>query len=428
MVGRRTGFTVPLQRAQEELLTGGRSGLPASLGRGVRLLVRESWERCQALGVDPDASPPMALTDDELAAERDRHPLALVLPVVRRLLVEHAVDDDLVVAVTDASGRLLWVEGHAAVRARCEGMHFAAGVRWDEGSAGTNAPGVALALDRPVSVLAAEHWGRAVQPYSCSAAPVHDPRTGELLGALDLTGDDRAAAPAALALVRATVAAVEGELLLRWQGGSTRTGVPGRRVAARAADQALALHALGTHPSVVLPDGSVRHLSLRHAELLLLLAAHPEGLSGDALAVELDERDLDPVTVRAEVSRLRRVLGPDALLARPYRLARPVLEVVQQVRAHLDAGRVSAAVAAYPSRLLADSDAPGVVAMREALEQELCAAARGCGDPETLLACARGPAGHTDAATWRECVRTLPPGPDRERARAQLQGLGAVGR
>ncbi|BAJ31356.1 MULTISPECIES: GAF domain-containing protein [Kitasatospora] len=60
--------------------------------------------------------------------------------------------------------------------------------------------------------------------------------------------------------------------------------------------------------------------SPRHAELLLLLALHRDGLSAAQLADALFADPARTVTVRAELSRLRRHLG--ALLeARPYRLA-----------------------------------------------------------------------------------------------------------
>jgi hypothetical protein len=61
-------------------------------------------------------------------------------------------------------------------------------------------------------------------------------------------------------------------------------------------------------------------LSPRHAELLLLLAVNPDGLSAAALSEELYGSPDHAVTVRAEASRLRRHLG-GVLLQRPYRFA-----------------------------------------------------------------------------------------------------------
>ncbi|MFI7101028.1 GAF domain-containing protein [Streptomyces sp. NPDC050161] len=69
------------------------------------------------------------------------------------------------------------------------------------------------------------------------------------------------------------------------------------------------------------PAGTWTHaLSPRHAELLFLLAAHPEGRSAAELAQDLFGDGGRTVTVRAELSRLRRHL-PGVLAHRPYRFA-----------------------------------------------------------------------------------------------------------
>ncbi len=74
--------------------------------------------------------------------------------------------------------------------------------------------------------------------------------------------------------------------------------------------------------------GSWSHpLSPRHAELLLLLATGREGRTAAQLAEALFGDAGRTVTVRAELSRLRRYLG--GLLAhRPYRIADSVLVIV----------------------------------------------------------------------------------------------------
>ncbi|WP_157875772.1 GAF domain-containing protein, partial [Streptacidiphilus griseoplanus] len=189
-----------------------------STGRadGIRPVVLASWRRCARSGVDPEhTTPAIALSEEQLRQRRRDHPLAAVLPLVRSLLVEPAADTGQIVAVADAAGRLLWVEGHPRLRLRAEQMGFLPGACWLEEEAGTNAPGTALALDHPVQIFAGEHFSRAVHPWSCAAAPLHDPRTGALLGVLDVTGGDHVAAPQALALVRAAAAAAEAELRLR---------------------------------------------------------------------------------------------------------------------------------------------------------------------------------------------------------------------
>ena len=245
---------------------------------------------------------------------RSRHPLAPVLPVIRRLLVDDAVEAGLLVAVSDADGRLLWVEGQARIRRDAERIHFVEGACWSEARAGTNAPGTALALDQPVQIFAAEHLARPVTRWSCTAAPIHDPDSGAVLGVLDLTGGDEVAAPRTLSLVRATVAAVESELRVRRLQGADPAPPPEDR---------MVLRALGS-PTATFGDArAATRLGLRHSELLVLLASYPDGISGDRLATLLRDQELAAVTLRAELSRLRSILAPITLHSRPYRLEQP---------------------------------------------------------------------------------------------------------
>jgi transcriptional regulator of acetoin/glycerol metabolism len=57
-----------------------------------------------------------------------------------------------------------------------------------------------VGLDHRVQIFSAEHVIAAVHPWTCSAAPIHDPGTGELLGVIDLTADLRMQHPHTLPL------------------------------------------------------------------------------------------------------------------------------------------------------------------------------------------------------------------------------------
>ena len=67
-------------------------------------------------------------------------------------------------------------------------------------------------------------------------------------------------------------------------------------------------------------------------------------------------------TLRAEMTRLRTLLGPDVLASRPYRLVVDTESDWGSVGAHLAAGRVRDALQAYKGPLLPGSEAPVVVA------------------------------------------------------------------
>ena len=86
-------------------------------------------------------------------------------------------------------------------------MNFAVGALWSEGGAGTNAIGTALAADHAVQVFAAEHFNEVVQAWTCAAAPVHDPDTGDLIGVIDLTSRMSTVHPHSFAVAVATAGA-----------------------------------------------------------------------------------------------------------------------------------------------------------------------------------------------------------------------------
>ena len=441
-----------LRAAHEQFLAGaslslGESGARPGKPGTVRRVVLDSWFRSRRSGIDPERPvPPMGLAPDELRAYRRTHVLAPLMPIVRRLLIDGTGSDGMVVALADVSGRLLWVDGDRKVRRDIEDVGFVEGARWAEQDAGTNAPGMALASDHEVQIFTAEHFARAVQPWSCTAAPVHDPTTGRMIGVLDITGRAPAASPLMLSLVRSAVAAMESELAvralhLRLSAADADRG-PRGRVTGRALSRSMPwsadqrephrLEVLGTSSGGIVVDGERHALTLRHAELLLMLATHPDGLSGDELTVRLYGETSSAVTVRAEMSRLRRAVGPLIGESRPYRLAAAVRTTVDDVREHLAQGDVLAAVREYTGPVLPRSDAPGVVALREELAAEVRAALTRTHDVRALEAWTHGPAGADDWDAWNALLRLVPAGsPTWIRARAHVdvldRSLGSTG-
>jgi hypothetical protein len=410
-------------RAAHEQFLAGEVDVAALDATTVRPVVAKSWQRSLAKGVDPDfdRARPAAVAVG-IAKLRDSHPLAPALPVIRRLLVDDAVDSGVVVAVTGADGTLLWVEGDAKACRKAEQMNFVPGADWSERSAGTNAPGTALALDRELQIRGSEHFSRVVQPWSCTATPLHDPDTGALLGAIDLTGGAQAASSQTLALVRATALAVENHLaLLRLTGTAPEPATRKPHLVVLGADR----------PRWVTTDmyGHLRATTLtgRHADILVLLSRHPEGLSADHLAVLLDDKDLDVVTVRAEMSRLRKVIGAEYLDSRPYRLTVPVTTDIGEVFDALDLGNVETALAAYHGPLLPQSVSPSIARLRT----QLSASMRGAvlaevsrGDMSPLRRWLEMPEGRDDREGWEALHTSTAIGPvGRAQAGGHLAGL-----
>jgi GAF domain-containing protein len=364
----------------------------------IRPVVAQSWRRSLATGVDPDlgAARSAAVTRG-VGLLRDTHPLALALPVIRRLLVDDALESNVMVAVAAADGVLLWVEGDRRTCRKAESMNFIPGADWSERAAGTNAPGLALALDRELQIRSFEHFSRLAQPWSCTAVPVHDPDTGALLGVIDLTGGAQVASAQTLALVRATVAAVENHLAL------VRLQAPARN-GDRAGQATLSV--LGhDRARWCVTDDSGQPLSTtltgRHADILVLLSMHPEGLTSDHLAMLLDEKDLDVVTVRAEMSRLRRAIGSEWVGSRPYRLLRPIDSDVGAVSDALEAGDVDRALRGYAGTLLPQSVSPAIGRLRTELRASLRAAVFASRTTSLLRRWLETPDGRDDREGWR---------------------------
>ncbi|KPI28337.1 GAF domain-containing protein [Streptomyces sp. NPDC054950] len=385
-----------LRRAHETFTEAG------TVPRPVRSVVADSWRRSARAGVGPDGTASVELTDGDLGAYRSEHPLARVMPLFRELMGTFAADGEHLLAVCDAHGRLLWVEGHAATRRQAGRMNFVPGARWAESAVGTNAPGTAVALDRPVQVFAAEHFIRRVQPWTCAAAPVHDPRTGRVLGAVDITGGDGLAHPHSLGFVQAVARAAEAHLALL--------------APERPAVDTLRLTVLGRDEARLVTGGRDLRLSRRHSEILVLLARRPEGLTGDELLCALyEDESVPPVTLRAELARLRGVLGPGLLASRPYRLTVACESDVAVVERRLAAGAVTAAATAYTGPPLPSSQAPAVARLRLRLAEGLRAALIARGDPDLLADWAHAPWGEEDLDVWRALAAARPTAATRAR-------------
>lgn len=374
----------------------------------LRSMVAESWARCVHL--DPDGPPPpVELTDDELAGYRATHPLDAVMPAIRKLLVEDAAQAGLLVAVSDVHGRLLWVEGSADLRRRAESMHFVEGALWSEAAAGTNAPGTSLVLDQPVQIYGAEHLMSPVTGWSCTAAPLHGP-DGALIGSLDITGTQEAAAPHTLRLVKVAAAAVEAELRL------LQHAVPRFEVGAT-------LRVLGvSHAELRLPYRSPQLIRPRHGELLLVLSESPGGLSGGQLELALHDDVAAQVTVRAELSRLRAMLaglgGPDVptIHAKPYRVSPGLVTDAAQVRDALARRDVRSALARYAGPILPLSQAPAVVHLREQLDADVRQAVLTSGDANLVWEYTVRPEQAYDLDAWQACRTLTEPGTPRHAA------------
>ena len=412
---------------------------------GLSSLIQESWRRSAELHANPDnPEAPLAMDRDELEEYRRRHPLAAIMPVIHKLLVLPSHDSGMLVAVGDEVGRLLWVEGDAALQRRAEGMMFVPGADWSEATVGTSAPGTALALGRGIQISGAEHYKRSVHPWSCTAVPFHDPDSGALLGVVDITGTESAVAPHTLSLVEATVAAAQAHLRVeRLQLAAARHSSPSRRrspaapgTAGMPAASSLhtnslyrnSLQLLGRDQALLSIDGRTVALSARHSEILALLSTHPEGLNAEELCTLLYPGEASTMTLRAEMVRLRKVLqqlNPGAVPeSRPYRLPLDVVPDAGQVLNCLQRGAHRIALEIYRGAVLPRSEAPGIAALRTRVSALMREALLTDGSAESLLKYAELPEAKDDVEVRAAALRLLAPrSPKRAAVVADLERL-----
>ena len=174
------------------------------------------------------------------------------------------------------------------------------------------------------------------------------------------------------------------------------------------------------------PDGaSSVQLRLRHAEILTLLCANPQGLSSEDLSEGVYGDPARTGSIRVEISRLRKLLG-DCIETDHYRLRPGVSSDVAAVVGLLHRGEVHEAVVRYPGAILPRSMAPGVVREREMLEAWMRQAVMSTGEVDTLWEWVQKPSGAHDPVAWQRLVANLPfQDPRRSLAAARLAQLRA---
>ncbi len=463
-----------LRAARDEFL------ISADTSLGVRQLVMESWQRSLEAGVDAEGRylPPVDEDRDGFLNRRDLHPLSNLMGLIRGLLGEVSSDSENLLAVADESGRLLWVEGHKGSLSQAATMNFVEGALWDEEHAGTNAPGTSLRIGHPVQIRPSEHYSDSVRSWACAAAPIRDPDSNLLLGSIDLTGNEMVESPYCLALVKAASATCQAEIKSKrnllasrfasmvqradrkvgsalldsygvviatspegWISGRieldtnrmiatlpSRNEVPVERLSGdegyllRAdllfgSNPEVRIETLGRNEAVVRLMGQEIKLSRRQSEIAVILALNPNGVTAEQVAVFLYGDEVSPVTVRAEMSRLRKLLGPKVVGSKPYRFLYPVCLDFVSVRAQLRRGRIAEAIRSYTGPILGNSDSPCISEERMNLEWELRAAVLNQGDVVNLDIWANAPWARYDVEVFQRMADLYPRG-DSKRATA----------
>ncbi|NOV00041.1 PAS domain S-box protein [Paenibacillus planticolens] len=154
----------------------------------VRTSMHQSWQRCMEQGVHPLLSKASNnLGIDQIQEYVTSDPLFQMVEPFLKKLKQLAANTGYLVTYSNAAGEMIYFDGDMSLMLKAEDINFSPGSDWSEGSAGTNAIGTALATGVPIQVFASEHFCQEIHGWTCSAAPIHDPATGKVLGVIDLT-------------------------------------------------------------------------------------------------------------------------------------------------------------------------------------------------------------------------------------------------
>ncbi|EIJ34861.1 helix-turn-helix domain-containing protein [Thiothrix nivea] len=340
------------------------AGSPFVKTENVRDDIMSSWLR-SAQHIKPRQ--PHAPADDEYTAAKLWQESQLCQAARREqdAMMQLAREGELVAAIADPCGRLLWTFASSHMQRRAESVNFTAGGHWDERSVGTNAVGLSLKLRRSVTVFSSEHYLPFVHDWVCYAAPIIHPQSGECVGILDMSTTWNRHTPL-------------GQAAVTELARSIATGLPQNLPRAE-----LEIHALG-QPRVLF-RGKPLNLPMRQVEILCLLALNPQGLSLEGFHAALyGDSPVSTATLKSELSHLRRVLDGQ-IGSRPYRLLIPAWADFIQVWQTLRQQRTSEAFSLYRGSFLPQSESPELEEWRHCIDAVMGKALESCQDPSLLM-------------------------------------------
>lgn len=176
-------------------------------------MVERSRRRSRSFGLEEYFAPELGCRGHHEVGEAQHESRLLfrhAAPVMEILYSQIANTESMVV-LTNSKGLILSSLGDNGFLEKASRVALAPGAEWSERSKGTNAIGTALAEESPVTVLGGQHFLSSNRFLACSCAPIFDP-LGEVIGALDVTGDSHAFHPHTLALVRMSARMIENHM------------------------------------------------------------------------------------------------------------------------------------------------------------------------------------------------------------------------
>jgi len=180
--------------------------------------ILKSWMRCKSYGLDPysdrietdisEADKQKLQAENSVLIETARPFLDSLFELIKSL--------EMVVFLTDRNGYILDALGEGNIWEYCKSKNAVPGSSFHEKYSGNNAISLALRLNKPIQLMAEEHYMQMVHVATCAAAPIRD-QHGAVIGSLDLTASYETALkhPHTLGMIAAGAQVIENQLRLR---------------------------------------------------------------------------------------------------------------------------------------------------------------------------------------------------------------------
>jgi len=186
---------------------------PVPLGSHYAEVIGKAHRRSEAYGVvihdKPDHSSPARDRMSD-ALEESSFLFQHAVPVMETLY-EQIANTHSMVLLTSARGMVLHSLGDNDFLEKASRVALVPGMDWSEKTKGTNAIGTALSEEEAITVHGSQHYMSANHALTCSCSPIFDPY-GQVIGALDVTGDHRSYHQHTLALVRMSAQMIENHM------------------------------------------------------------------------------------------------------------------------------------------------------------------------------------------------------------------------
>ena len=178
-----------------------------------RNMIALSQQRSRAFGIESGDEPDFSRPDGNSltqALDENRFLFQHAAPVMETLYAQ-IINTHSMVLLTSAKGLVLHSLGDIDFLEKASQVALLPGVDWSEQSKGTNAIGTALKEEQAIIVHGNQHYMNANKLLTCSCAPIVDP-FGEVIGALDVSGDYRSFHQHTMALVRMSAQMIENHM------------------------------------------------------------------------------------------------------------------------------------------------------------------------------------------------------------------------